>query len=104
MNSFVTYSGKHSARISYLESFFLLSELHNAEETNLKRVFTFSVSFDEGGQIFTKVWHDIKSIQSDGRYFRFNLVNEESVTFDIGFNFITNNYSQNDFKKSLSIW
>ena len=98
MHSFVTYSGKHSAKITYLQSFFLLTELHNAEEINSNRVFTYSVSFDEGGQIFTKDWHNIKSIQTDGRYFNFNLDNEESVIFDIGFNYITNNYSQNDFK------
>ncbi len=87
------------------ESFYLWTELRKANLCEKKFLPKYNVWFS-GNYIYwgpdpnEKRIHKnkIHEIKSDGRFFTFQYENGDSVTYDIGYNFIDRNFTEDDFK------
>ncbi len=89
---------EQSLILSKSESFYLWAELKKSKITHQD----FQPLYEN------LLYHDledknpmkIKKIKTDGQYFRFVLSNYQTVTYDLGYNFIKRNFNKTDFRKS----
>jgi hypothetical protein len=88
------------------ESFYLWTELKNSTkvdttfDSKYELEFRFNYTYwgpdpNENRQHKLK----IKSIETDGRLFKFYFENDETITYDLGYNFIDRNFEENNFRK-----
>lgn len=89
------------------ESFFLWTELKKSKQTDVnfksKYKLTFSGNYTYWGPDPNEARHhkyEIKSVTTDGQFFRFEFKNEQSITYDLEYNFIDRNFKTTDFRKS----
>jgi hypothetical protein len=88
------------------ESFYLWTELKKSKiaEDNFipKYNLTFTGNYTYWNPDPFDAWQDkyeIKSITTDGQFFKFEFTNKEATTYDLGYNFIDRNFKLSDFKK-----
>jgi hypothetical protein len=97
----IYFSYKNSDYILTLEKsdcFYLWSELRKSKITN-----TFFHPIYKVTSILVFPNHDIKSITTDGQYYKFYYKKGISITYDLGYNFLDRNNMKNKFKIS-HIW
>ena len=88
------------------ESFYLWTELKKSiqTDTNFKSKYklTFSGNYTYWGADPNEARqhkYEIKSITTDGQFFKFEFKNEQAITYDLGYNFIDRNFKPSDFRK-----
>jgi hypothetical protein len=88
------------------ESFYLWTELKKSKQTekqiNAKYKLTFSGNYtylrpDPNKERQHK--YEIKSVTTDGQFYKFIFKGEKSITYDLGYNFIDSNFKSTDFRK-----
>ena len=87
------------------ESFYLWTELNNAKQGDRAFQPIYSLIFSSNDFYWgpdpnfdRHHEHEIGSIATDGRIFKFEFMNAPSITYDLGYNFIDRNFSAADFK------
>lgn len=91
------------------ESFYLWTQLQQSKQVNVSFKENYTLFFlgnytywgpdpDEASQH----QYEIKSIVTDGRFYRFEYSNRASVTHDLGYNFIDRNFKPDDFVEALN--
>ncbi|WP_196890309.1 DUF6438 domain-containing protein [Aureivirga sp. CE67] len=93
-------------RLDKSESFYLWTELQKSKTSNSDFKPLYSMGF---GENFTywgsdpnekrKHKYQIEKIESDGRKFKFYFKDQDSKTYDLGYNFIEKNFKDSDFKE-----
>lgn len=88
------------------ESFYLWTELKKSKQTdeNFKSKYKviFSANNTYWGPDLNKGRnhkYEIKSVETDGQFFRFEFKDNQSVTYDLKYNFIDRNFKPTDFRK-----
>lgn len=88
------------------ESFYLWTELKKAKQTLDQFQSIYEVIFRNNYPTWglqpserTKDKSEIKSITTDGQLFKFEFQGEESITYDLGYNFVDRNFKITDFRK-----
>lgn len=88
------------------ESFYLWTELKTSKqtETNFKSKYklTFSGNYTYWGPDPNEARqhkYEIKSVTTDGQFFKFEFKNEKAITYDLGYNFIDRNFKPTNFRK-----
>jgi len=87
------------------ESFYLWTELEKSKQTEVKFKSKYKLSF-RGNYTY---WgpdpnearhhkYEIKSVTTDGQYFKFEFENQQSLTYDLGYDFIDRNFKPTDFR------
>lgn len=85
------------------ESFYLWTELKKSKITSQdftpEYTITFTGNYTYWGPDANKREHkyEIKKIISDGRFFKFEYKNAPTVTYDLGYNFVEQNFEKEDF-------
>ncbi len=92
------HNNHHFLPIEKSESFFLWTELSKSKRVSEKFNSKYSITYwqpesDENG----KQQYEIDRIETDGRFFKFYYNKHESVTYDLGYDFIKRNYKESDF-------
>lgn len=88
------------------ESFYLLTVVKKSKQTDEKFKSKYKLTFSDNYTYWepdpNDVRHhkyEIKSVSTDGQFFKFEFRNEQSITYDLGYNFIDRNFKPTDFKK-----
>lgn len=101
MFSFLDKDKKLSLRDS--EGFYLWTELKKSQKKEISFSPLYSISFDyhyymnENNDLI-KPEDNLKAILSDGRYYKFEFIDNHHATYDLGYNFIENNFKHENFK------
>jgi hypothetical protein len=97
---------KKILRLQKSESFFLWTEIKKAEivkkEFNSEYSIGFRANYTYWGKDPNKERkhkYELDEIESNGRLFRFYFQDQESITYDLGYNFIERNFKEYDFNK-----
>jgi hypothetical protein len=88
------------------ESFFLWTEIKDSKIVNTKFNSKYNIGF-RGNYTYwgadpnekRKHKYELDKIESDGKLFKFSFKDQESITYDLGYNFIKRNFKESDFKK-----
>jgi len=88
------------------ECFYLWTELKKAKQTDeqfkSKYKITFRANYDYWGPDPNKARQhkfEIKTLTTDGRFYKFEFIDEKPITYDLGYNFIDRNFKITDFRK-----
>lgn len=88
------------------ESFYLWTELKKSKQTaelfKSKYKLTFSGNYTYWGPDPNEGRHhkyEVKSVTTDGQFYKFEFKDEQSITYDLGYNFIDRNFKTTDFRK-----
>lgn len=88
------------------ESFYLWTELKKAKQTTESFKSKYKMDFMRNYTYWgpdpnkaRKHKYEIKALTTDGRYFKFEFIGENPITYDLGYNFIETNFKSSDFKK-----
>lgn len=92
-------------RLDKSESFYLWTEIHKSKNTNSDFKPLYSMGF-RGNYTYwgadpneqRKHKYQLEKIESDGRIFKFYFKDQDSKTYDLGYNFIEKNFKESDFK------
>ncbi|WP_299683604.1 DUF6438 domain-containing protein [uncultured Dokdonia sp.] len=92
-------------RLEKSESFFLWTEIKKSKIVNKEFKPKYSIGFRENYTYWgpdpnenRKHQYKIDKIESDGKLFRFSFEGQKSITYDLGYDFIKNNFKETDFK------
>ena len=93
-------------RLEKSESFFLWTEIKDSKIVNTKFNSKYNIGF-RGNYTYwgadpnekRKHKYELDKIESDGKLFKFSFKDQESITYDLGYNFIKRNFKEFDFKK-----
>lgn len=88
------------------ESFYLWTELKKAKQTDLKFKSKYKLTFS-GKDTYCgpdpnetrQHKYEIKSVTTEGQFFKFEFENGQSITYDLGYNFIDRNFKLTDLRK-----
>jgi hypothetical protein len=97
---------KKILRLQKSESFFLWTEIKKAEIVKKEFNSEYSIGF-RGNYTYwgadpnkeQKHKYELDKIESNGRLFKFYFQGQESITYDLGYDFIERNFKESDFKK-----
>lgn len=85
------------------EGFYLWTELKKSLKKEISFsplynvLFNYHYYMDKNNNLI-KPEANLKAILSDGRYYKFEFIDNHHVTYDLGYNFIENNFKQENFK------
>ncbi|NOX46423.1 MAG: hypothetical protein GXO89_05535 [Chlorobi bacterium] len=90
--------------INKSESFYLQTELRKSKTTDTVFNPKFEIPFREiyfflEQNLDKKQNKTVTSIKTDGRFYKFSFKHNESITYDLGYNFIERNYNEKVFYK-----
>jgi len=93
-------------RLEKSESFFLWTEIKDSKIVNTKFNSKYNIGFRDNYTYWgadpnekRKHQYELDKIESDGKLFKFSFKDQESITYDLGYNFIKRNFKESDFKK-----
>lgn len=93
INFYRFVKGNQIIDLTTSEVFYLFNLLSNSKSTNKTFKSVYSTTYDND------LLHDLRRIETDGRYFKIYSKNENAITLDLGFNFI----EKNELLKRLKI-
>lgn len=93
-------------RLDKSESFYLWTEIHKSKTASTDFKPLYSMGF-RGNYTYwgadpnenRKHKYQLDKIESDGRIFKFYFKDQDSKTYDLGYNFVKENFEESDFKK-----
>lgn len=95
---FFSFSSKNKElSLRNSEGFYLWAELKKSPKKEVSFSPLYNISFDYHYNIdkndnFIKPEKNLKHIISDGRYYKFEFIDNHQITYDLGYNFIENNF------------
>ena len=100
---FVFVNNNSILELKKSEGFYLWTEIKShSKTTNDKFIEKYNIRFIEnfiywGPRPKGSKKSNVKSIISDGQYFKFGMKDGTSITYDLGYNFVERNFSESDF-------
>lgn len=93
-------------RLDKSESYYLWTEIHKSKTVSTDFKSLYSIGF-RGNYTYwgadpnekRKHKYQLEKIESDGRIYKFYFKDQDSKTYDLGYNFIEKNFEESDFKK-----
>lgn len=91
-------NSKYFLPIEKSESFFLALEINKSKIVTEKFNSLYSITYSQSRQKENENrYYEIDKIETDGRFFKFDYKDHESVTYDLGYNFVERNFKESDF-------
>lgn len=105
LHSYTLKKNNLSHNLEKSVSFYLWTELEKAKKTEEQFKHKYKLSFDANNYYWgpnpnrrKKHQPELKSILTDGQFYKFEFKNGESTTYDLGYNFMELNLKNNNFR------